>query len=358
MNATPIRVLSLPGDPVSLGSAHGRTFAREIEEFAKDRFLRSRMEADLSDGQLRDLAAVCLPFHRDYAPDLYEEMTAMADEAGITAAEAMIVGGFTDFIDAVRAHAGGAAVSDNCTAVLVPDHAAGGAGFLAQTWDMHASAAPHVVMLRLEPDTGPAALIYSTVGCLGQIGMNEAGIAVGINNLTSDDGGVGVTWPFVVRKVLQQTNLEAAVDCVMNVPLAGGHNYLLFDRRGRGFNVEAMPTARRVTELGAEPLVHTNHCLFPETQAVEAFRPPELAFSSATRLEDAARLLRERPVTEKTLMALTRDEDSICRHPTPTDTYQTCGAVIMRPRNGQMWACWGVPSESEYQRFELEGASA
>jgi isopenicillin-N N-acyltransferase like protein len=79
-------------------------------------------------------------------------------------------------------------VDDTCTAVIIPDGRAAGAGFLAQTWDMHASATPHVVMLDTVPDPGPAALVFSTVGCLGQIGMNEAGIAIGINNLTAADG--------------------------------------------------------------------------------------------------------------------------------------------------------------------------
>lgn len=167
-----------------------------------------------------------------------------------------------------------------------------------------------------------------------------------------------MTWPFVVRKALQQTSLEAAVECVLDAPLAGGHNYLFFDRSGRGVNVEAMPTARRLIELGSDPLVHTNHCLLPETQAVEAPRPVDLVASSASRLKDASRLLSERPVTDTTLMALTRDKASICRHPEPPDNYQTCGAVIMRPRSGEMWACWGVPSEAEYERFELEVVSA
>ncbi len=65
------------------------------------------------------------------------------------------------------------------------------------------------------PNTGPASLVFSTVGCLGQIGMNEAGIAIGINNLTASNGKLGVTWPFVVRKALNQTSIGDALGAIL-----------------------------------------------------------------------------------------------------------------------------------------------
>ena len=68
---------------------------------------------------------------------------------------------------------------DDCTAFVVPDTRADGAGMVGQTWDMHDTATDHVVLARLRPDDGPDALVFTTVGCLGQIGMNEAGVERG-----------------------------------------------------------------------------------------------------------------------------------------------------------------------------------
>ena len=192
-------------------------------------------------------------------------------------AEAVIVGGFTDFVDVLRAGgATGLAEEDDCTAVIVPDQLAGGAGFLAQTWDMHDSATEHVTLIRITPPSGPGALVFTTVGCLGQIGMNQAGIAIGINNLTATNGRVGVTWPFVVRKALAQTSIDDALVVILEAELAGAHNYLLFDEGGIGFNIEGMPGYRAVTRMEREPVVHTNHCLDPEAQLLEAPRPADL----------------------------------------------------------------------------------
>ena len=352
----PIRVAHLRGHPASLGSSHGGSFAAEIRDYTDDRVSLSAQGTSFTRDELLDLASRCLPAHQAYSEQLSVELESLADAAGVSVPEALIVGGYTDFIDLVRAEAGVGRVDDTCTAVIVPDERAAGAGFLTQTWDMHASATPHIVMLDIQPEAGPAALVFSTVGCLGQIGMNEAGIAVGINNLTAADGRIGVTWPFVVRKVLQQTDFEAALECVLDAPLAGGHNFLVFDAEGNGASIEAMPTASHVTRLEGEPLAHTNHCVAAVTSAVEGPRPDVLQTSSRMRLSQATGMLAHGPIGVAEMMALTRDERSICRHPTPPYSYESCGAAIMRPRTREFWACWGVPSEHEYERFDLVGA--
>jgi isopenicillin-N N-acyltransferase-like protein len=196
-------------------------------------------------------------------------------------------------------------------------------------------------------------LVFTTVGCLGQIGMNSAGIAVGINNLAADDGGVGVTWPFVVRKVLQHETIDDALEVIMTAPLAGGHNYLLLDSRGHGYNVEAMPTRRSIEQLDAVPLVHTNHALNPVTRAVEAFRPADLMASSEQRLAKAEEILKERPVTVELLVSLTREPDAICRRSEPPYNNESSGAVIMRPATSELWACWGVPADNDFERLTI-----
>jgi isopenicillin-N N-acyltransferase like protein len=369
MTTRRIRVLELSGSHYEMGLEHGRRYADTIREFAEERVALSSDPAwtgtgvGLSRAEVLALADACLDEHRRYAPDLLEELRGMADATGLTLAELVIVGGFTDFVDTVHgyslhgaartcipAHAG----ADNCTAFIVPDGMAeGGMGFYGQTWDMHATATPHVLMLRGAPEGKPAFLAFTTVGCVGMIGMNDAGICVGINNLAGADGQVGVTWPFVVRKILEQTDLEAALACITEATLSGAHNYLLFDAEGRGYNVEAMSTTRHVTELDGEALIHTNHCLAPHTVAVQRPRDPLAQASSEARLTRARDLLAEVPITLEDLQALTRDPAAICVRATPPKDVETCGAMIMRPKTLDAWAVWGLPSENEYESFSL-----
>lgn len=358
-----IRTLTLTDSPYERGYQHGQAYHDDIIRYTTERVTLVCGGQWSGQALPREtviaLAEACLPAHETYAPDLVEELRGMAAATGLSLGELIIVGGFTDFIDTVynshRPNDSNAArwPVDDCTAFIVPDGVADGAGFFGQTWDMHDTAMEFVILLRLQSADSPAALVFTTTGCVGQIGMNEHGICVGINNLMGADGQIGVTWPFVVRKVLQQDNLEAARACITEAPLAGAHNYLLFDKTGRGYNIEAMSTCHHVRELSGSAIVHTNHCLLPETIAVAQSRPPESQRSSEARLNQAEMLLEKRPVTIEDLMALTRDPTAICVQAKPPLHIESCGAAIMRPKTGQFWAVWGLPAENEYELFDL-----
>lgn len=351
----PLRPLVLRGDPAALGAAHGAALAPAIREYTDERV---RLACDGSwagrratRAELLALAERMLPDHQAYAPELYTEMLAMAEAAGISPAEAVIVGGFTDFVDAVRALGLAAPEEDDCTAAIVPATAASaGVPWFAQTWDMHDTATAHVVLLDLQPASGPAALLFSTAGCLGQIGMNEHGLCIGINNLNAADGQVGVTWPFVVRAALAQQTVDAALDCVLRARLAGGHDFLLLDAHGRGYNVEAMPTHTAVTPLTDGPLVHTNHCLDPACQAREAPKAAELQASSVARLGVARHMLAG-AIDRELLFALLREPSAICRRSAPPWHVESSGAVVARPDTREMWAVWGIPADHAFERF-------
>lgn len=356
-----IRLQLVAGSPYEMGRQHGRAYRADIRRYTQERVELvcggQWSGGAISRAEALALADACLPAHEAYAPDLTAELRGLADATDLTPGELIIAGGFTDFVDTVFSSFSKRAARppvDDCTAVIVPDHLADGAGFLAQTWDMHDSAAEFVILLDVRPQDGPAALVFTTVGCLGQIGLNSAGVAVGINNLMGADGQIGVTWPFVARKMLQQSSAAAALDCLRDAPLAGAHNYLIFDGQGEGYNVEAMSSRMHVTRLEADSLTHTNHCLAPETIAVSQERPLESQRSSEARLKRAGDLLLQaRPITVDHLMALTRDSEAICVRPAPPLHVASCGAAIMRPRQGDFWALWGLPSENEYTHFNV-----
>ncbi len=362
MNGQKIRVLELSGTPYDMGYAHGAAYRGEIRAFADERV---RLSGDplwtgraFSKGEVLELAEACLAEHERFAPESVEELRGMAEATGLSLAELVVVNGFTDFIDTVynaRKVPAQSAIpvgADNCTAFLVPNGRAQGQGFFGQTWDMHASATPHVILLRGCPKAAPAFLAFTTVGCVGMIGMNEVGVAVGINNLLGADGQVGVTWPFVVRKMLNEETAAGALKVLQSARLAGAHNYLVMDRDGRGYNVEATSTAQHVTALEDEALVHTNHCTVPETLAAERTRDTLSQASSVAREARAETLLARGDVTLGDLQALTCD-DTVCVRSAPPKHVETCGAALMCPATGDFWAVWGLPTENEYEHFTV-----
>ncbi len=360
-----IRVVKLSGTPYAMGYAHGKRFHDEIHRFTEER-VRLSQNADwtghnLSRAAVIDLAEACVAEHQAYAPDLMQELQGMADATGLSLAELVINNGFTDFIDVVYnlgdITVPGVApppVADNCTAFMVPPgRSADGQAFLGQTWDMHASATPYVILIHGQPDDAPEFLTFTITGCVGMIGMNSEGICVGINNLMATDGQIGVTWPFVVRQILQQTDLDSALECLTGAKLAGAHNYLLMDRQGQGYEVEAMSTSRHVRSLTDETITHTNHCLIQQNLDVARERPLASQNSSENRLQRARELLANDAVTVDDLMALTRDEVAICTRPKPPMHVESCGAAIMSPTNGDFWSVWGIPADNKYEHFVI-----
>ncbi|HLV13151.1 MAG TPA: C45 family peptidase [Trueperaceae bacterium] len=378
-------VLRVAGDPYALGLAHGRALAAWVRDYAEERVRLACSPVwsgrESTRAEVMALARACLSVHEETYPDLAEELRGIADGAGLSPAELVVSGGFTDFVDAVAAgalgegpHGAGAASDgaaaagapgggearpaggdeDDCTAFLVPAaRMADGAPAFAQTWDMHEGSADHLVLLEGRPRGAPAFVVMTTAGCVGMIGMNEAGLTVGINNLTAADGRVGVTWPFVVRAMLREETLEAALEVLARAPLCGGHNYLVMDAAGRGANVEAMPTARAVTALAEAVLVHTNHCLEAATRAVERPREPASQAESEGRLRRARELLARDGMDVAYLQAVTADPEAVCRVGAAPSFVGTCGAVVARPATRELWAVAGRPSEAPYERFDL-----
>lgn len=365
MKRPPIRVLDLSGSPEAMGVAHGRAYGPEIRHYTEERIalVASGLWSGgpMREAEVVEFAASLLPAHQQHSEDLHAELVGIATGAGISPAEAVVVGGFTDFVDSVRAVRGGphpqSVIEDDCTAVVVPDGRADGAGFYAQTWDMHNTATDHVLLLRIQPEDGPAAVVFTTTGCLGQIGMNEEGVCVGINNLVATDGQVGVTWPSVVREVLTKPTAKEGLVAIEEAALAGGHNFMVFDRNGDGYNIEAMPTTRPVTTVGAKALAHTNHVLDENAAKVQGERAEQLAASSAKRLAKADTMLDTDGITAEDLMELTRDGEAICQVPVAPYFVETSGAAIMRPKTLDFWAAWGPPSHNDFQHIPFATAS-
>ncbi|MCX6044700.1 MAG: C45 family autoproteolytic acyltransferase/hydrolase [Chloroflexi bacterium] len=383
----PIRLAHLSGAPYALGYAHGKAFADEIATLTEER-MRLSCDPFWTGGRQANYAEVialgkaCLDYHEKFSPELMDELRGMAAATGLGVNELVIMNGFTDFVDTVanpkavrdamiaqsnpppqqtpdQADAGG------CTAFIVePSITADGKGYIGQTWDMHTTATPHVIMLDIQPENGPALLTFTITGCVGMVGLNEHGVAVGINNLLGKDGRAGVHWPFVVRKMLAQRNVEAALAVLTRARLSGAHNYVLMgpDETGalQGYNIEATATRCHVTEAQGF-VAHSNHCLIDGLVALERPRKGVSLASTQARLAQANHYLDERrgTITIDTLIDLTRYHEgealSVCAHAQPGYDVESSGACIMSPTTRELWAVWGNPCQNAYERFVVEG---
>jgi len=348
-----IEVWHLTGTPYEMGRQHGETLAEGARAMCDTRMaLCLRAAPGASREALLKLAAESLPVFADFAPDTYEEFRGIADGAGLSESELYIGNGYTDFVDLVRRRYPPA---HECTAFAVTQTAAAdGLTYVGQTWDMHASAFPYVVALDRRPATGPASMTLTTTGCLSLIGLNEAGIAIGNNNLAPRDAGPGVMYLAMIHTALAQETFEDAVKAVTHAPRMSGHHYYLGGPQGQFAAIET--TRQRHALLRPRPsgvYAHANHYNDEELAAHVGQTPGEASLRRESRmwemLEEGAGCLGQ----GEALRLLADHEGPICCHPNEPEGGRTCAGVVMCPQQRAIWLSKGNPCEASPSRFEL-----
>ena len=354
-----MRVLELPAGKSSRewGRIHGESFRAEVKLLSEIRtYLCTKVGTFTNREQVMACAKAHLPVLERYHAGLYEELVGIAEGAAVTPEEIVVANHYTDLRDLdpdpstwrpaptkdspdFAATGKGGVVGDGCSTFF----AASPTGrILAQTWDMHATAIPYVMILRVpESQHGPAATLLSVTGCLGMAGMNGARVGIAINNLFSTDATLGIVWPAMVRRALHETSAAAARDVIAASPIGSGHHYFVADAR-EAFGIEASGTRRKQVFANGERYCHTNHCIDADIDARSKVPPTsttrermawlerDLAKTAVRDLDDAWRRLGSTDGWPK----------SICTNlatPEAPHGVATCGAIAMNLHSGELY---------------------
>jgi isopenicillin-N N-acyltransferase-like protein len=343
--------------PRARGLAHGEHWRREIGEISDIRLELARSVGGFPDlDAVRRLGDRHLPVLRDFDVDLHDELVGIAEGAGRSAADIVVLNHYTDLRD--LGPAGRPNWDDGgCTAVFARTPAG---PIFAQTWDMHGSATPYVAMIHLpERDTAsgpaPAVWLMSITGCLGMAGMNAAGVSVGINNLRSLDARLGVVWPALVRRMLRERSAEAANGVLLGARIGSGHHYLSTDATSV-IGVETSGVEKRTVFRGErDTWVHTNHCFDPDIAAVSEVVPTSTTF---TRLALMQGYLVETPADAAAVWKLLGSHEGhprgICTHLATAENphaVETCCGILADPTNRRLWAAAGCLHDASPEVF-------
>lgn len=349
-----MRVLELPvnASPRQRGQIHGETFRPLIREIAN---IRTELALTLgrfeTPAELELVAARHIPLMQTSLPALFDEMTGIAEGSGLSIEHVIVLNHYTDLRDLdpqqLDAHISSESLppehthkinladipaEEDCTALYAQSNEG---VFLGQTWDMHGSAAPYVMMLHVPAhDEAPEAWCLSITGCLGLAGMNAKGIGITINNLRSTDARIGLIWPALVRAVLEKPSVIEARDVILDNPVGSGHHYLVASEQFC-YAIETSGTLKRIVFSGeAEHYVHTNHCLDAEVahHTAQAFES-----TSQERYDLLVRHLRHAPIRNFKDMWVHLGSHSsyprsICSHLASVDrphASRTCGGIAM-----------------------------
>jgi isopenicillin-N N-acyltransferase-like protein len=223
--------------------------------------------------------------------------------------------------------------------------------WLAHNNDLGASAREQLVVTKLRVADEPEILAVTVGGWFISIGMNNAGIALTGNQLNANDSRAGIPRLLMVRDMLAQHTLDAALKAALHPARASSYNNILSARDGQIVNVEGSATDAALTTAAENggAIAHTNHYLADKMLRFEADAPH--AAMSATRCAralDYAKKYRGQ-IDYEICARFLRDHVyapwSVCKH---AGQSVTVFSAIIDLTATRMWLAAGNPCQNEF----------
>lgn len=340
--------LCLEGMPRELGRAHGEALRQQIRSFLDDNLARLNrvLPRQIS---LEALEPEIAAYRREIvaaAPSLAEEIVGMAEGAGITPDEAMLLQIRREVMGYSRI-----TTSGDCTTLCLRSE---GGSALAQTIDLNGNLEDQMVILGIAHRSQPRrVLLLSFTGLLGYLGLNSDGLAIGLNLVLGGTWRPGIPPYLAIRHMLDTcSDIEACLRWLSGAQLASSRSLLLCDTH-RSVVVELCDGKLSVQD--GVTLVHTNHFLSEEFVPMDQMNP--FSRNSSMRRLDACTTQLEslgRQASAGELMTL------LCQEPINVpDTgnirrEKTVGAVVLLPKQGEFHVRRGDPAQAQTEKFSLD----
>jgi len=357
-NVAPPPLIRVKGTNREMGNQIGEACAAQIRhsiESARALLDVTYDELQLSWEGAQIQARKYMPFAQERYPQYMNELIGIAEGADVSFDDLAVV-------NAMEAVTSDALHLTKCTSMAVnEDRTVDGHVLVAHNEDWLPENKQDVYVLHAIPDEEPPFLGMSYGGLLVNIGFNAAGIAQCCDSVYPTDCRIGIPRVVVSRAVLGAQTLSDAVQLVLAPQRAAGYNHLLVHESGELYSVEV--SAKKFAILYGEDgiMVHTNHYLDYNMQAVE--NEPDELIGTRLRYYRALRLLRKTPLHSiKTLQAIQRDHlnypNSICNHSTddksPLNREKTINSMIIDLTSKAMHISWGNPCRNKYYTYYLE----
>ena len=283
----------------------------------------------------REISKKFVPFIKAYSPELLEELEGVAEGSGASFDELLTLNSRSEAMTLVRRAKSDEEELDGCSSVAVlPEATADGHTILAQNWDTYTWQEYGTVILQVMKDDGADMMIVTEAGQLARYGMNQAGLALGVNSLhkTWNTKVFGVPSVFVRRKFLEQ---DRYVDAVNKI-----------------FGAESMLPMYYAAACGAgdamgfEKLERGQLVLYPENGLISHSNQRHLAPKVGA-------------ITREDIIEAFKDHFgfpfSVCRHgderKKELDKISTLGCIVMDATDKRLWACKGTPCCGQFREY-------
>lgn len=265
-------LIEVSGDARERGRQYGRQASERIRRSV--RFYGGKLAAmGRGPQQLEAIVQKFLPEIERFDPLYLEEMKGIAEGAGLTLQEIVLINARTEVLRLSEREAKKdqdrlltQADPDGCTgAAILPEMTAHGRLLHGQNWDWRHECAETGIVLKIRREDGPDILTFTEAGGLARSGLNSAGIAVTANFLSCDRDylQLGVPLALIRRKVLETEHIALALHAVYTTPKTTSNNLIVSHAGGFAMDIECAPDESFIIQPTNGLIVHANHWQSP-----------------------------------------------------------------------------------------------
>jgi hypothetical protein len=277
---------------------------------------------------------------RRHLPAVAAELDGCARSAGLAPIDLVVLGTEELF--------------SGCSDVAATAPATTGDTIVAHTNDLAPATEARLTAILRRVDGEPAIFTVG-VGPFPSIAINDAGLALGGNQLDANDERVGIPRLLLVRDLIAARTSGRAIAAALHPARASSYNNLIAHRDGTLLSVEASATAHGFVDAvdTGGVTAHTNHYTLPALERFEL--DPGATAGSRSRLRRAWELLDARTghLDEATLLGFIRDHEGdpqpICRH--DGETSRTVFWCVLNPTAGRIRYGRGTPCAGDGSVF-------
>ncbi len=199
---------------------------------------------------------------KDQLPELFNEFQGIVDGAQVDFDKLFSYQSFDEFYSYLEAGNHFKTNEGNCTTTGVFGRE-NQANFLTHNNDLPSYHEGAVTVLKIKyPNSDLVILQQTFAGQIGQNGVNNYGVAVGINTIIDMPvSNKGIPVSFNIRKILESKNITESLEYLKKVDFGTSMNYLIADRETAiavetwEDNIEVIDNKKR------QYIAHTNHTL-------------------------------------------------------------------------------------------------
>ncbi|EME84749.1 uncharacterized protein MYCFIDRAFT_187638 [Pseudocercospora fijiensis CIRAD86] len=337
------------GTPHEIGLTHGHAASKPIARSIAFYTWMFSTTAKLSWPEVRNLASDFEPVIRKKWPEYLEEMSGIAEGAGVALEDIIAINVRTKITFGLYDERG----SDGCTALSWKTGGEGAIGsWLAQNWDWNPRQQENLIQLTIEQEGKPTIKMMTEAGLIGKIGINSEGVGVCLNAIKAR--GMDPTrlpCHLGLRMVLESRSRDEAVAKLEKFGIASACHMLVADGESGGIGLEwSSVEVRKVVQNSKGQVFHSNHWLEKHEGVGQDTNWLEDSGYRVKRIEELCGLIKDQEVGrdvlfEKVFKDVGNWPGAICRSAEGKSMSATLFNIIMDLKEKKAYVSVGRPVE-------------